>query len=373
MPTFADPLFNLPPLLSNPDPKIRLLFDHFCTYVSPVMLLYDDETNGYRHQILPLALSNPVIERAVCVAAAFHLSLRKPELRLPAESGRAAIINKLTEKTLDLSETTWATILLLIVADLVTGHEHVLTLYKMLRSFLDARRQAAPQLDAQGGSELQNFLYFQSKLLSFFASPVLGEPNALDGFSHISQDPFACLVRPAPHTKQSVGHVDPTSETPGSSSLDTVDARTELYMHTIREAAEIYLARARTSEHCSAAYPAGLEHSTILHTTGTTSTQRTEADDIISQRVVHMRRLFEQVDSSAPGAHALVWPAFVAAAESRREDDREFFSAALRQIWESTGYGNVLKGLNALPEIWERQEHGQEWTGVLTNLKTLIM
>lgn len=128
------------------------------------MIMYDDEANGYRNQILPIAHSNPIIERAVCVAAAFHLSSRMPELRLPAESGRAAVISKLTQLSTDLGDTAWATILLMIVADLVTGHEHVVTLYKILVSFLDARSQAMGQSGLSGNSPLGEFLYYQSRV-----------------------------------------------------------------------------------------------------------------------------------------------------------------------------------------------------------------
>lgn len=128
------------------------------------MLMYDDRTNGYRHQILPLAHSEPIVERAVCVAAAFHLSSTRPELRLPAEQGRAAIIQKLSAMSFDLSDPTWATILVLIVAELVTGHEHVLTLYKILVSFLDARSQAMGEHGLAGGTPLGEFLLHQSKV-----------------------------------------------------------------------------------------------------------------------------------------------------------------------------------------------------------------
>lgn len=121
--------------------------------------MYDNEANGYRHQILPLAHCDPVVERAVCVAAAFHLSHRMPELRLPAENGRAAIVRKLSEMSSDLSDSAWAILVLLIVADLVTGHEHVITLYKMLVAFLDARGQ-----QRRTESPLSEFLYYQSKL-----------------------------------------------------------------------------------------------------------------------------------------------------------------------------------------------------------------
>lgn len=128
------------------------------------MIMYDDEANGYRHQILPLAHCDPTIERAVCVAAAFHLSQRIPELRLPAENGRAAIINKLSRTSWDLSDKTWATIVLLIVAELITGHEHVIELYKMLVAFLDARGLPMNQHSMGGDSPMGEFLYNQSRM-----------------------------------------------------------------------------------------------------------------------------------------------------------------------------------------------------------------
>lgn len=128
------------------------------------MLMYDGGGNGYRYQIMPLAHSDPIVERAVCVAAAFHLSRNNPDLRLAAESGRAAIINKLSTMSSDLSDSTWAIILLLIVADLITGHEHVITLYKMLVAFLEARGRAPGQLSLGGGSPLGDFLYYQSRV-----------------------------------------------------------------------------------------------------------------------------------------------------------------------------------------------------------------
>lgn len=144
-------------LPTDPQPTVSL-------QVSPVMVMYDGGANGYRHQVLPLAHTNSIVERAVCVSAAFHLSRNSPELRLPAESGRAAIIKKLATMPSDLSDATWATILLLIVADLITGHEHVIALYKMLVAFLDARGRVSGPHGLGGGTPLGDFLYYQSRV-----------------------------------------------------------------------------------------------------------------------------------------------------------------------------------------------------------------
>jgi len=127
------------------------------------MILFDGETNGYRHEILPFGVCNDIVQRAICVAAALHLAPRMPELRGPAEAGRATIIRKLKE-TADMNcssgvftEATWATIMLLIVTDLVTGNEDVLILYRMLQSYLKCR---PPNTE----TSLTTFLIYQSQL-----------------------------------------------------------------------------------------------------------------------------------------------------------------------------------------------------------------
>ncbi|KAG6355225.1 hypothetical protein INS49_004306 [Diaporthe citri] len=380
--TLARPEFSpipktLPSLLSNPDPRIRLLFKHFSTHVSPVMLMYDDEANGYRRQILPLAHADPIVERAVCVAAAFHLSRQVPELRLPAESGRAAIVSKLSSEV-DLSDSTWATLILLIVADLVTGHEHVLALYKMLVAFLDARGHPG-----EAASPLQNFLYNQSKLISLFAYPILGKSKAVADFSKFLTGLMASHEQLKQRQRQSVEFLVSSAPLPTSTQW-LFDSRTRLYMEITRAATEIYVLRACTPDDSSpgtalAPATASRSETTVLPLLPNLDATETAMDETYSplesmpDRIALIRGLFEQVDPSAPGSHTIVWPAFIAAAESREDDNREFFSSVLRRLWQSTGYDNVLRGLDALPALWERQRSGQRWTAALQELKTVVM
>jgi hypothetical protein len=121
--------------------KTRYLFNHFSNHVSPVMILIDGSSNGYRHHILPVAYSDPTIRGAVCVASAFHLSVRDPSLRISAEGGRAAIIQALRKKGDGemLGLETWATIVLLFVGELITASDDILRMYSMLKSFVSAR------------------------------------------------------------------------------------------------------------------------------------------------------------------------------------------------------------------------------------------
>ena len=304
-------------------------------HVSPVMLMFDDEANGYRNQILPMAHSDLVVQRAICVVAAFHLSPIMPELRAPAESGRAAIISKLRHCS-ELDERTWTILILLIVGDLVTGHEHVLVLYRMLVSFLDARRQAQNDADGNSPSGLEKFLDYQSRLIAFFARPILEEATAIEGFTEALPAPLTSFEQYAPRCT--------TGSTAAQAHGDTISLVEDL----LRRSTEIYVLRA-----------------------GSHATEPPD-QDYMASRLAGLRAAFAHIDLAASGTHTVVWPAFVGAAEAQTDADRQFFTAILKSIGDSTGYGNVLRGLEALPQIWERQG-SQRWTAALPGLGTVVM
>jgi hypothetical protein len=174
-----------------------------------------------------------------------------------------------------------------------------------------------------------------------------------------------------------------TGEGGGGEGRELFDMRTRLYMEITRVATEIYVLRAHSPDENN---NGPLENktskkmeTTVLPLLSNLDATETALDDTYSpydnmpDRIAHIRRLFDEVDPSAPGSHTIVWPAFIAAAESREEDDRVFFSSILRRLWRSTGYGNVLRGLDALPKLWERQGRGQRWTAALQELTTVVM
>ena len=215
--------------------------------------------------------------------------------------------------------------------------------------------------------------------ISFFAYPALGESQAIADFSRVLNDPLGSFEQYAPRERQSLDFLVHTNR-PQSPTRAPLDSRTKLYMEIVRDATEIYLLRARTSDDLSyvkapVTVAASLMQlpAPIMDATDAVLENLHVPSVTMQTRIEHIRNLFNQVDPLAPGSHTIVWPAFVAAAESREDDDREFFSATLRRIWESTGYANVLGGLNALPGMWERQEQGQRWTAALPSLKTVVM
>lgn len=181
--------------------------------------------------------------------------------------------------------------------------------------------------------------------------------------------------------RQSVEFLVATDQLP-TSTQGLFDSRTRLYMEITRAATEIYVLRACSPDDTAsgtAGPPTTRSETTVLPLLPNLDATESAIDDTYSplesmpDRIAHIRGLFEQVDPAAPGSHTIVWPAFIAAAESREEDNREFFSSILRRLWQSTGYANVLRGLDALPVLWERQGRGQRWTAALQELKTVVM
>ncbi|KAK3303837.1 uncharacterized protein B0T15DRAFT_541379 [Chaetomium strumarium] len=170
------------------------------------------------------------------------------------------------------------------------------------------------------------------------------------------------------------GETSRTSTTciPGSSSSaaaadneSAIVPALSLYESIWRCAVEMYILRANCPD-------------TTTTTTSTSSTQQEPAEQqqytaILLRTTAHLRSLFEQLDLSAAGAHTIVLPAFVGAAEARSEHDCDLFVAVLNSIAEEMGYGNVVQGVAALPRLWERRAGGKRWTAVLPSLGILIM
>ncbi|KAI1210429.1 uncharacterized protein F4807DRAFT_459805 [Annulohypoxylon truncatum] len=339
----------IPRALSELDPRTRCYFLHFAVHVSHFMVIFDDEANGYRHHVLPMAHSDPLVQKAVCIVSAFHLSAKHPRLRPPAEVVRADLIRRLSRSAAvkpDLSETAWATLLLLTMADLITGHEDVTSLMVILNTFVDAR--GPPKESASG---LEKFLYFQSSVLGFFRRPfsppgprplppqrLLSHPVAT--FEAYTQGLHNCQKHEAPPLYKGEAYA----------------SRFPLYEEAFRLAGEIYTARMEAVD----PRPALCGGHDDRHFR------------CMKEHVRRIRALCEQIDPAEQGTHVISWPIFVAAMESCSESDREFFAAALRRIWERCGYANISRGLETLPELWDKSRN-RSWTSVMGDYKGLVV
>lgn len=137
--------YRMAPWVAPTDSKLRMLFSYcklqlsishspkfthevtVSEVVAPAMVVFDDDTNGYRSLVLPMALEDDLLRRAVAVVAAQHLSRQQPELQGAAEAGRTAVISRLRHDSLQQSadkvfnKFTWATLIVLLVGETVTG------------------------------------------------------------------------------------------------------------------------------------------------------------------------------------------------------------------------------------------------------------
>lgn len=191
------------------------------------------------------------------------------------------------------------------------------------------------------------------------------------GYGQVFGNPLESFERYAPKRRHALEQYPPAYDEAQNPQHSLSDSTTQLYGEIVREATQIYIQRARIEEEASNSRPRST--STTPQVQVEHNLVSTTAIPTTSCRVARMRRLLGLVDPSSPGAHTIAWPAFMAAAEANKEEDRQFFCATLERVWASTRYANVLRGLNALPMIWERQRHGERWTTVLPQLKTFVM
>ena len=129
------------------------------------MTIVNADSNGYRDLIIPLAHEDPLVERAVMVVSALHLSTQKKQLRQQAEMGRAAIIARLRQDVMRgsienvLNVSTWATLVILLVGETVTGSPDFVHLFNMLRSLMSLQNG-----NTLGSHALSTFLDYQRRM-----------------------------------------------------------------------------------------------------------------------------------------------------------------------------------------------------------------
>lgn len=126
---------------------------------------YDTGSNGYRDLILPLAHQDTLVQRAVMVVSGLHLGSQQTTLRHHAERGRAAILARLRQNVARgnledvLNVSTWATLLILLVGETVTGTSDFVQLFGMLCSLM-----ALQEHRISGSHDMSTFLDYQRRL-----------------------------------------------------------------------------------------------------------------------------------------------------------------------------------------------------------------
>ena len=315
--------FEIPTSLQVVAPQSRELFAHFSSSVAPVMVVLDGKFNGYRDLILPLACEDDLVKGAVSVVSMYHLAPERPEMQFHADSGLQSIIRKLLERTsqlenaLDLSA--WATIIVLLVGETITGGSNLPFLFRILQHLSEANTKLGQE------SVMHSFLQEQTRMMTLFAQPLLGETAGTTTLRTPLEVYFDFISNAA------IFH-------PG------LAPQIGLYKTAIRQACSIYLRRVTQN-------PPPSESSVNLEA---------------------LKVLCERIHPNTPGHHTLVWVYFVAAAESVTLAHREFFTMRLQEVFSRTRFHNIPTALAALQKLWKVQAE-RRWTEVLPEIMPVFI
>lgn len=323
------------PWLAPLSSEARMLFSHFSEAIAPVMVIVDTASNGYREIILPMALEDEVLRRAVGVVAAQHLSRERPDIQHAAEAGRAAIISRLRNHAASatpeqvFNKFTWATLVVLLVGETVTGSADYTFLVQMLLCLSTNRRAECQR------SPVTRFLQISTNLFELLGLPLLGEHHGMLALQKFSQweDWLTCEQFPE-----------------GSESQRILDETCLCFA----AAHDIYK-RCATSEDAGFSGPATLCPDAV--------------DNFNINKLVERISL---IPPCSPGAHALVWPCFVAGAETADPGQRAFFVDYMNSIYARTKFRNIPTAVRSLENIWARKG-GKRWTQCLPELSNVLV
>lgn len=155
----------IPPLYQFPtqDWETTGFLNHFSEHIAKTMITFDSRQNGYRSLLLPLAHSDTTLRDALVAASAHHLAFKCPAFAQKAEQSKARAIQGVVErsrklgsnKALDLA--LMATLIVLMVDDMIVGSGDFAQLYRMLGSLL----ALAGGEDCVNGTDIGDFLLRQ--------------------------------------------------------------------------------------------------------------------------------------------------------------------------------------------------------------------
>jgi hypothetical protein len=125
------------------------------------MVVIDEKFNGYRDLILPMAETDASVRNSVIAAGAHHFALRANLSANVAQSYYTKAINELLRcsknKTLisPMDNSPIASLVILLICDMITGCDNFKTLFNALRCSVKARGEVDMSKDRFGQFLLQ--------------------------------------------------------------------------------------------------------------------------------------------------------------------------------------------------------------------------
>ncbi|KAH7193812.1 uncharacterized protein B0J16DRAFT_336048 [Fusarium flagelliforme] len=337
----------------------RNLFLTFSQCISTEMVAIDGVHNDWRHLLLPLAQQDELVMDAVLTVSAFHFHINKLQNTLRQSKqqynafgtrtydsyvpdpyqllGRTLQGLRIRQELNSGDQTTQhsvlITLLLLMTSVLVTGGSDFPMLLRMLESALDA----IGGKEGLGTGILAGFIMRELHKIRVYAAPHLGEEMGLPMLSSQARTDqlFGCLN----HCLQLYPEHSPLF----SQVADLV-----------YQARDIYLQQVLSDQ-----------------TTNFFDLDPIPANPSSVARVQRFIETLAQIPHTSPVAHMLIWTTFVAASDAQLDEHKMFFEDVLRRHHKRSGFGNLLKGIEALKRIWGRKP-GERWTTLLPQTKVLV-
>jgi len=299
------------------------------------MVVIDDQYNGWRNFILPIAHLDGLVMDAVLATTAFHYYSNFGETVYKPISHYVQAIHKLGQRrhllAHDVGETQRVVlaILVLLVTIEVSGLSDFPIIFKLLQSALDA-------CDSEDVLYVGEFGQFLRREIQKYMSSSAFVPNLLTS--------VRLRVCAAPFLSQSEGvKVSNSTTAQGFESLayylelhPKYRFSLSVYLDLGRQAQAIYLKRATAG-------PANL---------------------ILIDQVEKFKDTLVSLGPSPLGHHVLLWAVFIVASESSKVEHQRFFYEILLSHSKRNGWANLSKALHYLRRIWSRAS-GESWTLLL--------
>ncbi|KAL0768647.1 hypothetical protein CaCOL14_009622 [Colletotrichum acutatum] len=347
------------PTPSNLNPWETHLLSYFSANIAVEMVVADGHHNGWRHLVLPIAHADPLVLKSVLAVALFHSSNQR---RAAGSGGKThkvthSRLHNVSVVPMQLYTTTihdlrrlhdleaddrlskirtLVVILVLLVSAMVTGSDDFPMLFRLLESAL----KTIGGEDYLGGDELSAFVMRQVYKLRVYSAPLLSENSGILTLCSQTQvtRAFECMRH---CSQQRPEHSETISR----------------IINLVQQSHDIYLHRAGTNIIIPQSAVVGL-------------------DDHITKSVERVQlfiETFQSFPTNSPGREVLIWAFFMAASGCATDEHKEFFRITLREFHQKSRFENILKALNHLERIWDRQLFGLSWASQLTEARLLIM
>ncbi|KAH8889158.1 hypothetical protein GQ53DRAFT_870080 [Thozetella sp. PMI_491] len=312
---------SIPLHLELVEPLTKMLFYNFAENVAPTLVVFDGPSNGFRSHILPLAWDNNMVRYALMAASANQLRFKHHQLLPQALTFQSLAIEKLSavSKAGDPSNDTrvavFATIILLLITDMMNGGPQFHLLFSMVKSWIDATNcTTISQTQQTHRSEVEIFLLGQLDMVRRYAKPLTIERVAIH-----DQHYFQTLTAATGTFK------DKMTQIFKSLSEAVKHACCIYYYHIMNDAP-----------------PPDVE-----------------------DRLNDLKDITQRIPPYAPGENSLAWVYFIAAAESSVSAKRIYFTKRLMGIFDRGNFSDVTPAFVMLHHTWNCNDFGGSWTKIL--------